>query len=497
MNTLFNNPWLLVMTVGLPVLGIAARMLKQSFVSIAKWYCYTAVFAVVVVMNSIFFPFIGGKDWFFRIAVELGLISFLLWWAFEAKDGETKQMILSTVRSPLFIATSIFVGMVLLASVFANDIHAAFWSNYERGEGAFQMLHYYGFFILLSLLFKKEGDWRNLFKFSLVAAGAMISYGVLATLGVSGFIGPYAGGSAPAGFWNAFLLGRFEGTLGNPAYVAPYLVFMMFFAAYLWITGSDASRVKNRARAYGYGALIAIFLFFFILSQTRGAFIGLGAGVFAMLVYFVFSKNAIIKKWSAVALGIFIILGGTAFLLRNTSFVQKLPVGRLFQLSISDATAQTRFWTWGSAWKGFLARPILGWGPENFTTVFDKYFNPKHFAPGGQSETWFDRAHSVFFDYLSETGILGFLAYVGIFITFYYEFFRRRKNASSQNNGGGDAKSIAHSLGRGFLFAIPVAYLIQGMAIFDVLPMYICLFTFLAFAQYYFSVNKQIEHESR
>ena len=490
MDTLFNHPFVLAVVVGLPLLGIVARIFKQSFARIAKWYCYVAVFAVVIVMDSIFFPFIGGKDWFFRFAVELGLVSFILWWALEAKDGEAKRMIISVVRSPLFIATSIFVLMVALSSIFAYDPHAAFWSNFERGEGAFQMLHYYGFFILLSLLFKKAGDWRNLFKFSLVAAGLMIVYGLFGNFGASGFIGPYSGGVIPVGFWQTLISGRFQGSLGNPAYVAPYLIFAMFFAAYLWVTRDDAPKIKNNIRAYGYAALIVVFLFFFIVSQTRGAFIGLGVGVLALLAYLAFSPSAALKKWSAIVLAVLIIFGGTAFLLRNTSFVQKLPEGRLLQLSLSDATAQTRFWTWGSAWKGFLERPILGWGSENFTAVFDKYFNPKHFTPGVQSETWFDRAHSVFFDYLSETGILGFLAYVGIFATFYYEFFRRRRSAVPQN-GGGHTKGAAYFLERGLILTVPIAYLIQGIAIFDVLPMYICLFMFLAFAQYYFSANNK------
>ena len=76
---------------GLPLLGIAAKAFGQSFERIAKWYLYVAVFAAVVVMDSIFFPFIGGKDWFFRFAVELSLIAALLWWAFEAREGEAEE----------------------------------------------------------------------------------------------------------------------------------------------------------------------------------------------------------------------------------------------------------------------------------------------------------------------------------------------------------------------------------------------------------------------
>jgi O-antigen ligase len=105
------------------------------------------------------------------------------------------------------------------------------------------------------------------------------------------------------------------------------------------------------------------------------------------------------------------------------------------------------------------------------------------------TETWFDRAHSVFFDYLVETGILGLLAYLAIFASFYVGFFRSRRRADPRENA--EAAPIA---ARGLLFAMPVAYLIQGVAIFDVLPMYLPLFLFLAFATYYFSNHERMNN---
>jgi O-antigen ligase len=469
----------------LPLFGIAAKVFGASFQKLAKWYLYISVFCVVVVMDSIFFPFIGGKDWFFRFSVELSLIAALLWWAFEARAGEVGQIAKAAFKRPLVIATTIFSGIVVLASLFAFDAHAGFWSNFERGEGGFQMLHYLIFFFLLTFFFREEKDWKKLFRFSLVAAVLMILYGLLAISGAPGFIGPYAGGGAPAGWWAQLLQGRFEGSLGNPAYVAPYLMFAMFFAAYLWIAkrsgDGEQDGSRGKVRAWSFGILIAIFFLFFWLSQTRGAFLGLGAGVFALLVYLLFSKHRALKKWSAIALLVLVVVGGIGFAARNSSFVNKLPGGRLLQISLSDSTAQTRFWVWGEAWKGFLQRPILGWGPENFTPVFDQYFNPSFYAPGTNGETWFDRAHSVFFDYLVETGILGLLSYLAIFGAFYWEFFKSRRTEGS----------VAGTLLNGFIFAMPIAYLVQGVAIFDVLPMYLCLFTFLAFSQFYLKANKE------
>jgi hypothetical protein len=479
-DTIFSHPVSAAVIAGLLLVGVIGKLMKFSFERIAKWYLYISVFSVIIVMNSIFFPFIGGKDFFFRFVTELSLSCMVLWWAFEAKKGDAKKRIVALFKKPLVVAVSVFAAIFELAAIFAYDFHAAFWSNYERGEGGFQMLHYYLFFLLLVLLFTDEKDWKNLFRFSLVAAVFMILYGIGGDFAWGGFIGPYAGGTAPTGWWNILNEGRFEGSLGNPAYVDPYLIFSMFFAAYLWLSSKLAGKL-TALKSWGYGILIAIFFIFFLLGQTRGAFLGLVAGAFVLVLYLVFSSKGNTRKWGAIALGALVIIGLGLYAIRNNPVIQKLPEGRLLQISTSDVTAQTRFWVWGEAWQGFLQRPILGWGPENFTPVFDKFFNPNFYVPNQNTETWFDRAHSVFFDYLSETGALGLLAYFAIFFVFYWEFV---KNAH---------KHVSSQLQKGLIVALPIAYLVQGVAIFDVFPMYISLFILLAFGAYYFSVHKKVQ----
>ena len=477
-DTIFSHPVTASVIAALLLLGVIAKLMKFSFERIAKWYLYIAVFSIVIVMNSIFFPFIGGKDFFFRFVVELALACMVLWWAFEAHKGDAKKRIAVLFHKPLVIAVTVFAAIFELACMFAYDFHAAFWSNFERGEGGFQMLHYYLFFLLLVLIFATEKDWKNLFRFSLISAGLMILYGIAGNYSVAGFIGPYAGSTAPAGWWHALVDGRFEGSLGNSAYVDAYLLFSMFYVGYLWIA-SAREKTLTALKSWGYGVALAIVVVFFVLGQTRGAFLGLAAALFAAVLYTVFSNSGKIRKWGLLALCVLIVLGVGIYAARNTKFVSSFPEGRLLQLSLSDPTAQTRLWVWNEAWHGFLEKPVLGWGPENFTPVYDKFFNPKFYTPGQNNETWFDRAHSVYFDYLSETGILGLLSYLGMFFMFYWEFFK------------GPHKHAESKLQRALVFAIPIAYLGQGIAIFDVFPMYISLFGFLAFAAYYFSVHKK------
>lgn len=443
------------------------------FLKLSKFFLHTSVFAVVLVAASNYFPFIGVKYYFFRWVTELAVICALLWWAFEG--GNLGERMKSAFKKPIVWAVSAFTAAYTLAALFAWDVHSAIWSNFERGEGAFQMIHYYLFFLLLATLFEEERDWKILFRSSLVAATLMIFYGLAAAIGASGFLGPYF--SHPE--WNTPTLWsrlaepqyRFQGSLGNPAYVSIYLIFVSFFGMWLWF-----SKKRDWLGHLSYLLLIAFFFLFFWLASTRGAMLGLIVGALAYLGYLCIYGQKRLRIIAILILFGLLLLGTLAFGLRDKSFIKQIPGSRLLFLDFGEATAQTRFWTWGSAWRGFKERPVLGWGPENFTTVFDKHFDARHFVPGENRETWFDRAHSVFFDYLSETGIVGLLAYLSMFVAFYWQLWKRGLRE--------------HPLMTGLLVAMPVAYFVQALALFDVLPIYINLFILLAFGVHILKENK-------
>ena len=130
---------------------------------------------------------------------------------------------------------------------------------------------------------------------------------------------------------------------------------------------------------------------------------------------------------------------------------------------------------WKMAWEGFKDRPWLGFGPESFTYIFSHYFNTDFFKPTQGFGAWFDRAHSIYLDYLTEAGILGLISYLSIFAIFYWQLFKSK---------------IALGMPviiRALMFAIPIAYLVQGIVLFDVLAIQLYLFLFLAFSSYKFS----------
>lgn len=419
--------------------------------------------------------------------MELSLAFLILWWAFEAQKGELEKRISNIVSSPIFRAVSIFTLVFVLATLFADDPHIAFWSNYERGEGGFQVLHYYAFFALMGILFQNRSDWMKLFKLSAVAAILMIVYGIGAAMLLPNFIGPYQGSAdavSVSWFDRVFSDSRFQGSLGNPAYVAPYLIFAMFFVLYHWFSQKEAVAWTRRLL---YLLLIAIFLTFFVLSQTRGGFLGLSAAVILFFVYLGFAEKRT-RKAAVVGMLSLLLLGGAAYVFKDPLVKANVPGSRFLTISFTEQTAQTRFWTWGSAWQGFKDRPLLGWGPENFSTVFDKYFDTRHFIPGQNTETWFDRAHGVIFDYLAETGILGLLSYMGMFAAFYYKFFSKSGDGKWPVDTDGKTIPLDNSpILKGLLLVVPVAYFVQGLILFDVLPIIMNFMIVLAFAMMEFA----------
>ncbi|MEK7147203.1 MAG: O-antigen ligase family protein [Patescibacteria group bacterium] len=414
---------------------------------------FLSLFSILIVSKSTLFPFIVGKYVFFRSMVMLAaafyLILVLSGWRFKPDR-------FSFLKNPLFIAVSIFIAMFFLAGVFGVDFKNSFWSNFERGEGIFAMLYYFLFMIMCLLFLERDKDWENLFKASILAGILMTFYGFAQKLDAPGVVNIGVG-------W----FGRMQASLGNPSYVSAYLFFASFYAIYLLIQKNDLAKKFSWERVF-YGFSLVIFGLGFIFTETKGAFIGLGLAFLAGFIYLIFNLSKGRLKNYAIAAAVFVVLcAGFLFVFRENEFIKKLPASRVLYLSLNERSAQTRIWTWGSAWNSFLERPLFGWGPENFSLAFDKYFDTRHFEginiPG---ETWFDRAHSVFFDYLAETGILGTISFLGIFVLTFWAVFKIKFNNIFQKT---------------FAMALPIAYLGQGLLLFDVLPIYINLFLFWGF----------------
>ena len=471
-------------------------MTNNILLKISKFFLYLVPLTAVIVYQGTLFPFIVGKYVFFRTTVGLALIFYLFHWAWEKRNKipnskfQKEKPSANNCRSffsPLVIAVSVFILMFLLAGFFGYNPAASFWSNFERGEGGFQLLNLFIFFVLLVLTFKDEKSWRRLFIIAISAALLVITYGVFGALGIGNFIG-------------SSLCQRFAGSIGNAAYTGTYMIFAMFYAAY------SVSESKGKIKKWFLIGFVILFFVFLLLTQTRGAVLGLAVAILAGLFYLLFTSPSSRWRYILSALIVFLITSGILGIIYWRSinlmpFCQGEAGGgnRILNISFSTENYQTRLSLWRESIKAFEERPLLGWGPENFTTAFEEHYDPKLYDASlnlNQSQpppqTWFDRAHSIFFDYLVMTGALGFLSFLGIFAVLFWQFFKfnLRPTTNDQRQIISDKKSLVVGrrslVSNALLFALPIAYLVQGLVLFDVLPIYLNLFLFLAFINYKF-----------
>ena len=452
---------------------------------IAQGFVYLVPFAVVIVTPATLFPFIVGKYVWFRSCIDLALIFFLLGMMLDpVRAREMTRRLADAFGKPLVIAVTVFVAAFELACLFGVNPAYSFWSNFERGEGGFQMLHLYVFFLLIILLFRTRRDIHRLLWVSVFSAAAMSAYGAASILKyvdlpveiqqgpdavrevVTGNGGPWFQtfqgfvGQSPAmpGY-------RFQGSIGSAPYTSAYMLFILAYAFMLW---QDGARTKaSRAFSALMAGILLLLAGIFFYSGTRGAFIGAATG---LLVFFGYVAITIkkLRRWVIVfgALAVLFVVG-MAVGLRDSPLLKTNVFLRIFDLSIFSHTFSNRIIMWQIAWEGFLRRPVFGWGPENFSAIFYEYFQPRYYVPGKVYEEWFDRAHSVFFDYLSETGIVGLLSYISIYVVYYWETVVRRPPEGSVWI-------------RALMFAFPITYLIQGGVLFEVLVIYMNLILFLA-----------------
>ena len=353
-------------------------------------------------------------------------------------------------KSPVLIALVATLFFLTLATIFGANPYRSFWSNFERMEGLVGHIHLFAYFLVLVSILRKEKDWKWFFTSLLGASFILTIYGFLQYFGV---LAVHQGGT------------RLDATLGNATYYAIFMIFHLFIIGLLFYWS------KNKWIRSALGILFILDVLLVFMAATRGAILGLfgGAVIFALLMLFFNFKKKRVRYAALGILGALVLMLALFLLLKNTSFVQKnSALARLASISFTERTVESRLTIWKMAFNGFLERPFLGWGPENFNLVFNKYFEPILY----KQEPWFDRAHNIIFDWLTSSGILGFLAYWSIWAAAVYIVIKAYK------------KKLFSSVETSLVFALFAAYAFHNLFVFDNLTSYFLFFGVLGYLHF-------------
>ena len=141
------------------------------------------------------------------------------------------------------------------------------------------------------------------------------------------------------------------------------------------------------------------------LSYTRGGVLGF---LFALPFFYLKDYK---KKFLSIGLAGLLILFG--------AFTFSPKVKDMFMNRQASNTQRLAFYE--AAFYAFKEKPILGWGYRNFqpnVTSIKKKYDIAHPNRGGH-------AHNNLLEHLASTGILGFIAVLGFFVSWMYESYKR------------------------------------------------------------------------
>ncbi len=386
--------------------------------------------------QSLMNPLITFKTIVFQVVVELMAAVYLFLIIFY-KDLRPRLNILSV--SLLTLLTTLVLSMV-----FGVSASRSLWSMPERMTGVFLWLHLVSAFFIFSSL-GKVINWQRYLGFSTIVSFFMALFPVVNLI-----------------FPNIFfdkVTTRLSGTLGNPIFLAIYLLFHVVIGSWL------AWNFYKKGQKTGAGIFLAVAIFdllVFFLTETRGALVALIIGLLFAAISYVYSSyktNRTYKTYvtygiaaAIIALVLFSII---FFFSKDLPFWSSVPGLSRFTGGALESV-MPRFYAWRVAWQAFLERPVFGWGWENFYYAFNKYYEPS-LLRWGFPETYFDKTHNVYLEFLSTTGLLGFLAYLWFLVV----VFRK-------------AKSL-------WLKTLLVIYYVHNFFAFDTLSGYLMFFVVLAF----------------
>ena len=432
-----------------------------------------------VVSTGTIFPFVVGKAVWSRSVIE---VVFALWAVLALASPAWRPP-----RSRVLAALAAGLAVSLLAACFGASLQRSLWSSYERMQGVVDGAHWMALAVVLASVLRTGPAWRRLLAASAGAGAAMACL----------IIALYHGMGVP--LYSALAeqhLPRMSGPLGNPIYLSAYLLANLMLAlglaarARLTPAQPAASAAAPRARAgrrrgarrrdgapaergarpapgrwagAAWAGAAGLQLWGLALAGSVGGF----AGLFAALV-FVAAAAAFLARGRArriaagalAALAVSAVGAGISFVHPDRTALPGIehPVARYVAgVHLQRPGVQSRLAAWEAGLEGFAARPVLGWGPENFVAVFGR------FASGYGAVTQpHDQAHGKLVEVAATTGTAGVAAYLGLWALALLAVCRAARGmeggerALALGAGGALAGTLAQSQ---FLFDTPAGSL--------------------------------------
>jgi len=340
----------------------------------------------MVASESFYFPFVTPKAYLFRIVVEALAV---LWAATIVCNPRRLPR-----PSPVLLAFVALTLIALAADLASDRPGHNLVGDLERMGGFAATAHLAALLVVAATFLRTAPRWRLVLGSSVIASAATATVAVLQTLGLRPL---------------EHATGRVDGGLGNPAFLAGFLLANLFAAAYLW---ADAR--PRKTVSWALATVIVADSVGLVLSGTRSALLGLAAGL-AVMVVASFERPS--RRRGAV---LALLTASILFVLAITLVPKGVrtgfePADRVVATNLSEASARARVLVWRLTLAGAAEHPFVGWGEEGFGRLFARHYDPELWTV--VPNRFFDRPHNAPLRWLAAAGVGGLIAYLVVIVS--------------------------------------------------------------------------------
>jgi len=324
---------------------------------------------------------------------------------------------LQFLRIPLVFPTLLLATVYILTAIASVTPRTSLWGSYERLQGTYTTLSYLVVFLLTLHTLRTKEQLNRLITTIILVSFPTAVYGIIQHYRLDPLL------------WGADVSGRVTSAMGNPIFVAAYLI-MVIPLTMGRLTESFSALLSEREDVFPYFILVAFYTFILaiqlicvIFTQSRGPLMGLVGGLFFFALLLAVSRR---KKGLGLAIiGLASVLGFLLAILNLPSAplapLKETPyLGRLSTI-LEAITLKERALIWEGAINITRANPvraIIGYGPESMSVAFYPYMLPDLVGLAGPGIA--DRCHNEILDALVTTGLIGLIVYLFLFGSVFY-----------------------------------------------------------------------------
>jgi tetratricopeptide (TPR) repeat protein len=183
-----------------------------------------------------------------------------------------------TWRTPLILPTLLFAGIYVIASLFSLVPHVSILGSYQRLQGLYSMLSYMVVFWMIVMNLRRRAQLDRIVTAVVITSLPIAFYGLLQHGDGVRSIDPLP--------WGGDVTTRVASNMGNPIFVAAYLIMAFFLTlgriieSFRVILTEKESRLSDILRASTYVFVAALQLITFGFADSRGPLLGWLPGMF-------------------------------------------------------------------------------------------------------------------------------------------------------------------------------------------------------------------------